>query len=231
MAYYLSPSQLAADRYSVVMPPHRRERKTPRHLGIPLKQPSLPMQARVGVRYWNFDHKDRLAAPISSGINWAPGLNRGLTSGLYCFHYDKGLTKTNYFNIPNCKLIGGGPHVPLGGIAYWMPDGGQSPQAGGMVVAKYAAVACLVKPKKCSDKDFLDQLERAADFYRVEIVEHKEIKQATRDFVKNRLADFHRPPHFPLFDLTSQALDVVDPGLQRWDFIPRGHRSRTSPTN
>lgn len=204
-----------------------------RRLGIPLKAPTLPMRHGVGVRYWILDKKGRLGAPFAQGSHWSPGLNKGkglqgTAAGLYCFDYKPGLSVTPYFDIDQARVTGPsfmpGTFAPVGGIAYWLPEG--KPKAGEEVAAKYAAVACLVRPKKAGVK-YSSHLERAADRYQVKIVDPSEIKEAVDEYVREHLPTFQVIPPRPLFDLTSQKFISVDPSSQRWDFIPRRHRARS----
>jgi hypothetical protein len=196
---------------------------TEKRHGIPLLKRRFPAPHKVGVRYWSLDDDGALGAPLYASVPWDAGLNRGLTSGLFCFHYEEGLDQTPYFHLSNATYGGTQrSEYVIGGIAYWVPAAEQS--AGGIVNAKYAAVACLTMPAY-ADADHRARIECAADRYGVEIVEHTAIKSAVDDYVENRLPGFYDPPLAPLSSLIGSA--VTEPG-DRFHFAPRTHRERVS---
>lgn len=191
--------------------------------GIPLLKPRFPVEHKVGVRYWSLNEKGELGAPLYASVPWDAGLNRGLTSGLYCFHYEPGLDQTGYFRISDCTYGSGqSDQFVIGGVAYWLPSAEHA--AGGIVNAKYAAVAALTMPVY-ADAKHRARIELAADRYGVEIVEHTAIKPTADDYVESRLPGFYDPPLVPLSSLTGR---IVTTPANRFDFVPRGHRQRVA---
>jgi hypothetical protein len=193
-------------------------------LGIPLLKPRMGVEHQVGCRYWVITEEGYLDAPLWSGSIWKPGLNRGITSGLYCFHYEPGLDQTGYFTLSNCHYHNAksNDHV-IGGIAYWVP---QTPAAAGAIVnAKYAAVACLIMPNYAS-RSLKKRIKRASEYYQVEVVDYTQLKDTVDAYVDGRLPSFYEPALLPLSELTSLATSIPLPHETRWSLAPRTHRPR-----
>lgn len=192
-------------------------------LGIRLFKPSLGVDHFVGARYWSIDENGHLGAPLFTGSIWKPGLNRGLTSGLFSFHYEPGLDQTGYFTLSTGHIHASGDFV-IGGIAYWVPTT-PLPLAGQIVSGKYAAVAALTMPPDASE-DMKLRVKKAAEYYQVEIIEHTQLKDTVDAYVESRLPGFYDPPLKPLFILTGQGEQYTAPHNNRWSFTPRRHRAR-----
>lgn len=205
-------------------------------LGIPLIKPRMAMEHYIGVRYWSIDDEGRLGAPLRSGQPWDAGLNKGrcgipncksgttCACGLYCFHYEEGLTATHYFNLATGAIAGPmSGNAIIGAIAYWLPS--YKVGAGDIVCAKFAAVAALTLVPNAG-KALRAKVELAAERYGVEIIEHTQITSSVDSYVESRLPSFYDPPLAPLFDILKQAPTTAFPHTNHWGFTPRGHRER-----
>lgn len=164
-----------------------------RHLGVPLQEAlDKGGEQSIGLRYWVFDKKGRLDAPLGRGCGvWAPGINKsacsencnftGCSCGLYAFRHDGKSCGSTYFDEKTCDVEGGvvGAVLLWGAVSAW----------GTAVRAQYAAPAAFAMPPGVSKKR-RQQIEQAAKLYRVEVVAPDELYQAAQEFAKNVLPTF-----------------------------------------
>lgn len=150
--------------------------------------PIIPVH-QTAIRYWTIGDGDELIPPISPGnFNWVPGVNQSHPYGLYGFRYDPSLTTTYYFDVRKGTFAGEMfEHQVIGGMAYW---GNEEQAVGGrMVVATFAAVACLLEYPKMS-RSCRRRIHRAARRYRVEVVGIGELVDAVDRYIQETLPQF-----------------------------------------
>jgi hypothetical protein len=151
----------------------------------------------VGYRYWGLDKAGRLTAPLNHSALWAPGVNSsactkgkcsftGCSCGLYAFkHTGKGICDSTYFDPETATVKGQKANTVVGAVALW-----DAVHAwGGAVRAPYGVPTAFALPKNAS-AETKNRIKKAAAIYQVEIVDPKNLKAATDEWIKETLPKF-----------------------------------------
>jgi hypothetical protein len=155
---------------------------------VVLKSPTIPKH-QTAIRFWKFGSAGELVPPLHpNGFSWRAGINKGVPWGLYGFHYGQSLKGTCYFSITDGTFQDQLPEDRvIGGIAYWGDK--RQTKVGGMVVASFAAITCLLEYPGMSERH-LEKINQAAERYQVEVTCLDKLAEAVDRYMRETLPQF-----------------------------------------